>query len=372
MKRIGLLLLLVLAVSFSCEQDDIDMDTPEYDGESMTVRVKFEPIVGGVLYDYVDAEFTIIGYNEADAEKWKTTLTYAGPEPNDFKIKRGMHRYTLEVKKWGITNKQAFLGAYLWDARVRDGAVPTTFVFTGFAEPRKIDYTISYLQMKGAPAPQNKTEYRYGADDRIETIVTYRYSQSSKRFVKDTERNFEYSENRVSKIETYSTESETPYEESVYSYDGAGRPTHIFVRSTRSGVTTDVTLSYKASNPTVSAVYQSSNGRSFEYSFIAQRNTVSSDQTTRGTQICSEGRYTYDRSINPLSHLGYVDYLFRNYSLYNRETEEVIYTGCAFPTLVPESYSYTYDADGYPTTSTTHYRSKSLTTQVHFFYKNDD
>jgi len=337
----------------------------------MTVRVKFEPIIGGVLYDHVDAEFTILGFDEDGVERWREKLNYAGPEANDFKIKSGLHRYAMEVNKWGMVSQQQFLGSYLWDSRVKDGAVPTTFVFTGEAEPRKLDYMVSYVQTDGTSDPQSKTVFRYDNIDRVESITTYRYTSSTRAFVKDSERYFEYEKNRVKKIETFSPQAGTPYETINYTYDDGGLPTRIVVKSTRSGITTNVGITWPENSPTVSVVYQSSNGQGFEYTFIRIRNTIGTDKTTRSTQVCSEGGYTYDRNINPLSHLGYIDYLFRNYSAYNRITEAVTYTGCAFPTLVAESYSYAYDDEGYPTKAKTHYTSKTVTTEVRYFYRNN-
>jgi hypothetical protein len=371
MKRFGIFLILLTIVSFSCDDNDQPTTIPVPDEESMMIRVKFEPIIGGVLYDNVDAEFNIVGYDAAGVEKWRTTLSYAGPEANDLRIKSGLHRYTMEVKKFGTISQQQFLGTYLWESRVREGAVPVTFVFAGEADARKLDYTISYLQPIGSLVPQTKTTYRYDNGDRLESITTFRYTPATKQYVKDAESFLEYTQNRVVRIETYSIQSALPYETIAYTYDDVNRPARINVKSTRSGISTDVTLTYGESNPTVSVAYQSSNGRGFEYSFVTKHKTIESDQTMRGSQLCSEGRYGYDRSINPLSQLGFVDYLFRNYSAYNRTTEDVIYSGCAFPTLLPESYAYTYDVDGYPLTSRTSYKSKTTFTELHFFYRNN-
>src|SRR6478735_11806353 len=99
MKRLAILLIILTMTSFGCDDNDQSTTIPVPDEESMTIRVKFAPIIGGVLYDHVDAEFNIVGYDAADVEKWRATLTYAGPDANDLKIKSGLYRYTMEVKK---------------------------------------------------------------------------------------------------------------------------------------------------------------------------------------------------------------------------------------------------------------------------------
>jgi hypothetical protein len=72
--------------------------------------------------------------------------------------------------------------------------------------------------------------------------------------------------------------------------------------------------------------------------------------------------------INPLKHLGYMDFLFRNYSVSNKIAEQVNYLNCGFPTLIPESYTYEYDAQGYPLKATTHYTSGTFRMETRYFY----
>jgi len=49
----------------------------------------------------------------------------------------------------------------------------------------------------------------------------------------------------------------------------------------------------------------------------------------------------------------------------------VNHVACAFPSLVPESYVYEYDEDGYPTVVTTFYKSgsPSAKSRKELFYK---
>ena len=55
--------------------------------------------------------------------------------------------------------------------------------------------------------------------------------------------------------------------------------------------------------------------------------------------------------------LGYKDFSVQNWSVNNRLTDHVNYSACSFPTLIPVSYEYTYDQDGYPVAKVTSYKS---------------
>jgi hypothetical protein len=77
-------------------------------------------------------------------------------------------------------------------------------------------------------------------------------------------------------------------------------------------------------------------------------------------QICNTGTYKYDKNINPLRHLGYLDFDLQNWSANNKLTEDVHYKACGFPTLIPLKHDYTYDPDGYPVRKITTYKSGSF------------
>jgi hypothetical protein len=96
---------------------------------------------------------------------------------------------------------------------------------------------------------------------------------------------------------------------------------------------------------------------------------VITDKTTRGSQLCSDGQYTYDDHINPFKNLGYTDYLLTNVSMNNKLSESVNHVNCAFPSFIPESYSYQYNDGGYPTLITTLYKSGALVSTKEIFYK---
>jgi hypothetical protein len=166
---------------------------------------------------------------------------------------------------------------------------------------------------------------------------------------------FSYVDGQVDKIEGILTNSTSPYIEYFYQYDDS-RVTKISEKNYSAGVNSEATFSYHSAN-VVSVDYQFSNGGSFKYEMTIDGNNILSDKTTRGTQLCSSGQYTYDQHPNPFNALGYVDYLLTNVSVNNKLTENVNYVSCAFPNLKPESFEYVYNDEGYPTEMTTTYVS---------------
>lgn len=348
-----------------------------YDGieepseEWMDIRVKYELTIGQTYYEDMDVEFIVKAYDVDNAEQWTERFKYIGPQANDLRIKNGFHHYRIETAKWGSSTDQTFTHAHLWNARVREGAVPTTYIFAQSMEPKKIsNYVRSGLQMINGEAkmvPNSKAVFEYDSEGRVKFIDYLVYRVSSGTFVPDQRSEFSYNANRVIKIRMYEVGTNTTFSEDYYTYDPSGKLLHIRHQEL-SGIVTEVELLYSGAN-TINALYSLSNGNSFAYELNNESGNLNTDKTTRGSQTCSEGVFTYDKNVNPLKYLGYVDFLFRNYSNSNRLTEDVNYIGCAFPQLVPESYQYVYDADGYPTVATTFYRTSVYKTQIEYFYQ---
>jgi hypothetical protein len=119
----------------------------------------------------------------------------------------------------------------------------------------------------------------------------------------------------------------------------------------------------------INATYTAGNGGGFQYELTLPHGNISTDRTNRGNQLCNTGTYEYDKGINPYKHLGYMDFFLQNYSLNNRLSENIEYLGCSFPTLIPETYTYEYDASGYPTASNTFYKGGNYETRTTYFYK---
>lgn len=338
------------------------------------VRIKIEMIVGEIYYQNLDAFVRVIGFNEEGDIKWGQTYIYTGPEANDVAVKNGFHHYTIEVEKWDKTLAQSYSAASLMELRVREGQVPTTQVFQTDIEPKRVaSATSSFTKdLNGAKVlmPVSRVNYEYKLDGRVSSIDYETWSENLQKFVNSSESLFYYEGARVQKIVNIDIKTDAIQSEDHYTYDVNGDVTHIQHKD-NNGITTEVDLEHLYTDRVVRAKYRLSNGSGFDYEFINQYGSLKSDKTTRGGQLCSEATYTSDKSINPLKHLGYVDYLMRNYSASNKVTESANYVGCSFPALIPERYSYVYNDYGYPVRATTHYKGTDSVNEVEYTYYQD-
>jgi hypothetical protein len=239
------------------------------------------------------------------------------------------------------------------------------------AQEPKLDY---YLESYDIPdlgfQPQIKVIYEHNSSGKLSKYSVLTYNPDSKSFVEQRHFDFIYSDNEVSKIIGTTPDAIDPYLEYAYEYLPDGRVAKI--RETNAnGINSEANFAYEDLNQYIKVSYTFSNGGSFEYEFHLSSGNVVTDKTTRGSQLCSDGQYTYDDHVNPFRNLGYTDYLLTNLSTNNKLSENINHIGCSFPSFIPESYSHEYNDRGYPTLITTFYKSGSTVarSQKEIFYK---
>jgi hypothetical protein len=259
--------------------------------------------------------------------------------------------------KWEMYDKQELTGQDLWKSRA-DGPMPVTYVLGGSAPAKKLKHTIEEREVSAGNGDtymmiDSKTEYEYNADGKLKKTTGYSYSSVTGKFeLSGYTTTFAYQGGKVSKVSNYfNSELLKEYE---YFYITDGKVDRITEKA--SGFSSQVNVVYNLNDKTVKASYAYSSALGFEYEFFYNWKNIITDKTTRGSELCNEGSYTYDKNINPLRHLGYLDYGFVNYSINNKLKENVKYLACAFPTLISDHYEYEYNAEGYPVVSTTFYK----------------
>lgn len=346
---------------------------------TIQMKIKVHLQVGEVLYQDVNSAVKIQGLDSLNNVKWSQNFAYTGPIENELALKPGYHHYTAEINQWGIQDKFTVTHENLISSRA-DGPSPVTFILGGTTQPKKISSYINYSEVADANnsgttylRPDFKVEYEYGFNGKVSKMKFLNYSTETLTFEPLRYFTFTYDGTRVSKIIGYLSPDNTLYIEDNYTYDTNNNVLSIVEKNFGTGITSQVNLTYQYPNNIVRADYTLSNGASFTYEFDYSYKNIVTDMTARFGGTCSEGTYTYDKNINPLRHVGYIDFLLRDFSINNRLTENVNYIACAFPSLIPESYSYEYDVDGYPTTSTKYYKRNSAggqaVTQTKYFYQ---
>jgi hypothetical protein len=235
----------------------------------------------------------------------------------------------------------------------------------------KLDYYIeSYDVADLGFEPHLKVSYEYEESGKIYKYTVLSYNPDSEVMEEQRYFAFSYSNDKVEHINGYLPGETTPYVEYSYQYLTDDKVSRITENNHAAGISSEASFTY-AENGIVKVSYLFSNGGSFEYEFDYASGNVLSDITTRGAQLCSSGQYTYDQHHNPFNSLGYVDYLLTNLSVNNKLTENVNYVGCAFPSLIPESYTHEYNEKGYPVSTTTFYKSAGSVrkSKKEFFYR---
>jgi hypothetical protein len=338
---------------------------------TMDVRVKVELKIGDVMYLDVNSTVVVSGFDVDNVKQWSQEYAYSGFFGNDLTVKTGYHHYSFEVQQWGASAKHVVNGEYLLAASQQE--VPTTFVLSGSAPARKLSHYITYKKVKEGDGyywdPQDKRRYEYNAVGKLERMTVSTYVDSAGSFVPLRYFVFSYTGNNMTKISGYHSENDQLYLEERYEYLADGNVMSI-TQDYIDGSNIDwvANFSYNYTGRVISASYSAANGGGFQYELILPYGNVLTDRVNRGGQVCSIGNYQYDKGINPFKHLGYMDFLFRNYSLYNRVSEDVQYLGCSFPTLIPETYVFEYNALGYPTASNTLYKGGNYETRTAYFY----
>lgn len=238
--------------------------------------------------------------------------------------------------------------------------------------PKKLDYYIESYQLSGVGFEvHSKVAYEYNSSGKVSEYTISAIEPKTGAVENQRLFVFSYKGDQLEKISAYDQGAASPYLEDTYEYFEDGTVSKITEVNKPAGVNSEAKFTYQTADQTIKVYYTFSNGGSFEYEFKYSNENILNDKTTKGAELCSDGQYTYDNHINPFGNLGYVDYLLTTLSRNNKLTENVNHVHCSFPTLVPESYTYEYDVDGYPTLATTFYKSKDNSTQSkkEFFYK---
>jgi hypothetical protein len=317
--------------------------------------------VGGVIYENLDAHIRVKGYDASDAMQWMKDYELTGPI-DTLEVKDKFHHYSIElVDKWGVNDIQSDIpGSDIWNGRA-DGPLPVTYVLAGSAKAKKLSMLVRSTEVNTPGAgityqPDTRVLYKYGGEGHLESIHYEAYNKQTSAFEEQMVEAFTFDGNSVSKITK--NLSGKPYSEYHYEYGAKNIITETLYFD--NSLVWTQTSAVDDDNSSVTVDYSLSNGNSFLYAFNFKYKNIVNDKTVQTGEVCNTGNYQYDKNINPLRHLGYLDFDLQNWSANNKLTEDVHYTACGFPVLIPVKHAYTYDADGYPIKKITTYRAGSF------------
>jgi hypothetical protein len=338
--------------------------------ETIPLRVNAALLIGEIIYENVEASIKVKGFDADNNEEWSAGFPFSGPDDNVLAFKKGFHHYTIEMEKWGMIDRQTITAQQLWENRA-DGPEPVTYRLSGAAPAKKLAYTVSYQTPPGNTlVPDEKLVYHYNTNGKLERLMSYSFSSETSAFEIAGYYLFTWSGQSLAKLSRYNYPDNSLIREDTYQYGGS----EVLVKITQEwGSIIEMSLNADEKGKIITT-YRHSNGAIDEFEFLTTLKNLVLSKGYRPNEalLCNEGVYTYDRSINPFKHLGYIDFSLTHYSINNRLTEDINYIDCAFPEVWTESYSYEYDDQGYPTVKTTHYRNKKgipFIAQTRYFYQ---
>jgi hypothetical protein len=354
LKRLCVFLIISSVFTALSSCDDMAADAGVTPVIPVAVDVKLK--IGDILYENLDAQVTVNGYDESKEIKWTQVFEYTGGSKNVMEIPGLYHHYKFRVEKWGHSDEQEFSILQL-NAERADGSSPGVLVLGGEVEAQKLSEVTQYFKSGATESPYNKSIYAYDMNGRLSRMDRKTYNGELGSFVLSDYTVFEYENNRVAITKTFEAETDALIESTTYEYNSSGNVVRMVCENLETENTGSADLTYN-SNGSVTVLYENSNDTGFTYQMNLLYKNVISETITSGGSLCQDAEFTYDQHINPFKHLGYVDFLFTNYSINNRLTSAMEYN-CSYPTLVPLSYDYAYDEKGYPTESITNFEGGS-------------
>jgi hypothetical protein len=346
MKKIIKLICIIatLPMCDACYQRDPSVD-------SISVNVNVEIRIGDLLYNNIDATIHVSGYNADGILQWQKAYQYVGPGHNTLSVPAGFHHYDIQLdRKWGIDDTLTLSQNEIWNARA-NGPNTLTFTLGGSKTVRKLSVLIvsREIEIAGegtAYSFDSRTRYVYAPDGLLQFIYHDAYNANSSRFEELGLETFTHNEGGLKVITTLEGKPNSEFQ-------FIGNRFQNKMSLTANSMTTTLTVTTKDGR--VNADYRSSNGSRTLYSFDFEYDDNLRDKTSVDGVLCSESDYTFDKNINPFSHLGFLDFYLQNWSENNMLTASVDNLSCSFPTVRPISQNFVYDDEGYPVTAITTY-----------------
>lgn len=362
-QTVMMFLLLALTVLTACEKKDYlptpppapkDPGTPSGNNgqpatDSAVLRLKMAIKVGEVLYDSIPFSATITSFSGATQVARQDYTLSAGT--NTVTLYGTHDRYLIRVSKWGITDEKTVTKQDLQGVITLGGSK--------MAKKLQMEESFTFIPADGSYRPQGKTVYKYDGAGRLSRAIYYqKYPQHAELQLTLVDK-FVYEPNgRLDRIDRFDAHRDTtvvPASFTAFNYDGQGRVAQIYNNQTTE---TAARVSYGLENgfATISLAYYFGNNASMNYTMKFRGGNKVADGAGSSTGAGESGSYTYDSNINPYVHMAWPDLYLSHESRNNVVAQQKSYGG-AYPSGDPYKFDYQYDADGYPTSKITTYRS---------------
>ncbi len=316
-------------------------------------RIFVRPLIkiGDIIYDSIPVSLVLRTWDAQNNPTYKLYTLPPGLQP--VLLPANAVKYQLSILKWGTYDEIT-----LSKDQVQEN---TVYILGGNKEAKKLKLLYEYKLVNGVSTPQSKYEYHYQANGELKEMLLWGKREDKTTYLvrKDL---FEYQNSKITAIRGYD-ENAALFTTSIFSYNAQGRI--IGVEKSEGGHKTTGVVSYMphVESTGISQSYQID----LEYTYTDRYYTTNATRNIYGGNILSDnittthgdsefGLYDYDFSINPFAHLAIPDLMMNQLSKHNIKAQTKTFVTVT-PEYEPVEFSYTYDADGYPTQLLTKYRS---------------
>lgn len=314
----------------------------------MKVNLRVAIQVGEILYDSIPATVLYTYWDEQQQSFGKYITLTAGT--NEVSLPRDANRHLFRMTKWGVTHELSLLKTEVQEENL--------YVLGGARQAKKLKSELNYILVNGSYKPDTKMVFNYQDNGRLSEIQYFARKQDNSIYMAKREE-FQYSNNQLQKISGYD-EFNRYSGFTSFAYNTAGKVNRI-VEEASTGVQTVGLVDYYYSPVTRLTEIQFSFSYSHNsigmnyYQRYADGNRIS-DNSNTSNQSTETGQYDYDSNINPYAHIGWLNLFLSHSSKNNVIRQQKSFYG-NYPMAVAYSFSYKYDADGYPVELVRQYKS---------------
>jgi len=300
--------------------------------------------IGEVLYDSLPASLVITTWNAEG--QMNTTYSALKAGVNEVSIIKAAIKYEFRVSKWGTSD-----AITLNRTDIEEG---TIYTVGGSRAAKKLKSERTYKEVNGVYVPESKADYIYNAAGNLYIIEHWLRKADNTNYLSMTDR-FEYSGTRVQKISRIDAQSLQVLQETSFTYDNQGKVTAMTKIENDTRISARVEY-YHYARPEINIHYDFPGANDMDYftDFTGGNTVSSSAKTVNGNT--EQGSFEYDLNINPYRHMNWPDFFLSHNSKNNMLVLRKQYVG-NYPVIEPYSFSYTYDAEGYPTSLIKNFKS---------------